>query len=54
MPMTIIGNVGVSDFRLIADYNKILNGQLKIRIICSEELTGAKTNNLEPKEVNYQ
>ena len=27
IPMSVIGNIRVSDFRLIADYNQILNGQ---------------------------
>ena len=54
MPMTIIGNVGVSDFRLIADYNKILNGQTqKLELYVLKKPTGVKQIILEPKEVNY-
>ena len=50
IPMKIIGNVGISDFRLIADYNKILDGQTqKIRIICSKETCWRKTNNFRTK-----
>ena len=54
MPMTIIGNVGVSDYRLIADYNKILNGQTKkLELYVLKKPTGVKQIILEPKEVNY-
>ena len=52
--MTIIGNVGVSDFRLIADYNKILNGQTqKLELYVQKKPAGVKQIILEPKEVNY-
>ena len=52
--MTIIGNVGVSDFRLIADYNKILDGQTqKLELYVQKKPAGVKQIILEPKEVNY-
>ena len=54
MPMTIIGNVGVSDFSLIADYNQILNGQTqKLELFIQKKPSGVKQIILEPKEVNY-
>ena len=54
IPMTIIGNVGVSDFRLIADYNKILDGQTqKLELYVQKKPAGVKQIILEPKEVNY-
>ena len=54
IPMKIIGNVGVSDFRLIADYNKILEGQTqKLELYVQKKPAGVKQIILEPKEVNY-
>ena len=54
IPMKIIGNVGISDFRLIADYNKILDGQTqKLELYVQKKPAGVKQIILEPKEVNY-
>ena len=54
IPMSVIGNIGVSDFRLIADYNQILNGQTqKLELFIQKKPSGVKQIILEPNEVNY-
>ena len=52
--MSVIGNIRVSDFRLIADYNQILNGQTqKLELFIQKKPSGVKQIILEPNEVNY-
>lgn len=54
IPMSVIGNIRVSDFRLIADYNQILNGQTqKLELFIQKKPSGVKQIILEPNEVNY-
>ena len=54
IPMEIIGTVGVSDFRLIADYDNILHGQTqKLELLIQKKPARVKQIILEPKEVNY-
>ena len=54
IPMSVIGNIRVSDFRLIADYNQILNGQTqKLELFIQKKPRGVKQIILEPNEVNY-
>ena len=54
IPMSVIGNIRVSDFRLIADYNQILNGQTqKLDLFIQKKPSGVKQIILEPNEVNY-
>ena len=52
--MSVIGNIRVSDFRLIADYNQILNGQTqKLELFIQKKPSSVKQIILEPNEVNY-
>ena len=54
IPMSVIGNIRVSDFRLIADYNQILNGQTqKLELFIQKKPSSVKQIILEPNEVNY-
>ena len=54
IPMSVIGNIRVSDFRLIADYNQILNGQTqKLELLIQKKPSSVKQIILEPNEVNY-
>ena len=54
IPMSLIGNIRVSDFRLIADYNQILSEQTqKIELFIQKKPGGVKQIILEPTEVNY-
>tara|TARA_B100000963_G_scaffold319223_1_gene300906 strand:- start:13175 stop:14137 length:963 start_codon:yes stop_codon:yes gene_type:complete len=54
IPMSVIGNIRVSDFILIADYNQILNGQTqKLELFIQKKPIGVKQIILEPNEVNY-
>ena len=54
IPMSLIGNIRVSDFRLIADYNQILSGQTqKLELFIKKKPSGVKQIILEPTDVNY-